>query len=232
MERKKVILIALAAVILAIGCGYSHIYQLGAVKGPAVQLADFTDTPYDEDLGKISKECVFDLNFDGNNDSFWFDRNYPLTINGEYPLVLNFNIAGEQLRLDKYDVKEIHSLVLADLNKNDNCCDVILSITQGADNAQKTSIVNIPHSSMRATPTIKRLLAAKFQRVKADCWHLAGADGDDRKACMIDGIYQGISEDGCIMIGELKLRPERDYILAIQTNETNTKKRRFYHGTY
>lgn len=39
-------------------CICSAIYQMDQVKGPAVELADFTDIPYQEGLNRMSEDCV------------------------------------------------------------------------------------------------------------------------------------------------------------------------------
>ena len=222
MERKKIILAAFAAAVLTVVCVYAHFHPLGEVKGQPVELADFTDTPYDENLGKMSEECVYDLNFDGTDDVFWFDQNYPRTVYGECPFIVCFKIGEQRIRLDGYDVKTLHSLILADLSSNDRCCDLIISMTQGTDGTQKTSVVNIPHDKMVASPNIKDLLLPKSQSFAASYWHLGETDGRDQQACLIDGLYQGVSEDGYLLIGEYRLRPQREYVLVAQTEETNT----------
>ena len=81
MEKRKIIL-ALAGAALGV-CICSAIYQMDQVKGPAVELADFTDIPYQEGLNRMSEDCVYDLDFDGRDDIFWFDQNYPPDRDGE-----------------------------------------------------------------------------------------------------------------------------------------------------
>lgn len=63
MGKRKIIL-ALAGAALGV-CICSAIYQMDQVKGPAVELADFTDIPYQEGLNRMSEDCVYDLDFDG-----------------------------------------------------------------------------------------------------------------------------------------------------------------------
>ena len=63
MEKRKIIL-ALAGAALGV-CICSAIDQMDQVKGPAVELADFTDIPYQEGLNRMSEDCVYDLDFDG-----------------------------------------------------------------------------------------------------------------------------------------------------------------------
>lgn len=221
LDRKKVLLIILGTVVLIIGGGYSYLHQMGAVKGPAVELATFTDIPYEEGLGKMSESCVHDLNFDGTEDSFWFDRNYPQTIEGEYPFVVNFLVGDERIRLDSFDVKELHSFVLVDLNTNDRCCDLIISMTQGADNTKKTSVVNIPHKGQVTSLNLKELVLPKSKRLQADYWHIGEiTDSKDQELCLIDGLYNGISEDGYLLIGDSRLKPDRKYTLITESQQT------------
>ena len=129
MEKRKIIL-ALAVAALGV-CICSAIYQMDQVKGPAVELADFTDIPYQEGLNRMSEDCVYDLDFDGRDDIFWFDQNYPPDRDGEIPSVVGCKIGDLRVRLDSLDVKELHAFVLADLDQSDQRCDLIISMTQG-----------------------------------------------------------------------------------------------------
>ena len=129
MEKRKIIL-ALAGAALGV-CICSAIYQMDQVKGPAVELADFTDIPYQEGLNRMSEDCVYDLDFDGRDDIFWFDQNYPPDRDGEIPSVVGCKIGDLRVRLDSLDVKELHAFVLADLDQSDQRCDLIISMTQG-----------------------------------------------------------------------------------------------------
>ena len=129
MGKRKIIL-ALAGVVLGI-CIHSAVYSMGQVKGPAEELVDFTDTPYHEGLNRMSEDCVYDLDFDGQEDTFWFDQNYPPKNNGEIPFVVGCKIGDLRVRLDSLDVKELHAFVLADLDQSDQRCDLIISMTQG-----------------------------------------------------------------------------------------------------
>ena len=218
---KGKIIFALTGVVLGI-CIHSAIYQMGQVKGPAVELADFTNIPYKEGLDKVSEECVFDLDFDGQDDIFWFDRNYPPDRNGAQPFVVGFEIGGQLVRLDSLDVKELHSFVLVDLNTNDQCCDLIISMTQGADNAPKTLVVGIPRKGMTLPRNLSRMFSKGSPPFKADCWHLGEADSKNQQHCLIDGLYQGISEEGGLLIGDFRLKPGRKYTLAEWDAEETT----------
>ena len=202
-------------------CIHSAVYQMGEVKGPAVELADFTDTPYKKGLDKVSEECVFDLNFDGQDDIFWFDQNYPPDKSGALPFVVGFEIGGQMARLDSIDVKELHSFVLADLNTNDQCCDLIISMTRGADQARKTLVVGIPRKETVFPLALSRLSSYGSPYLKANCWSLGESGSKTPRGCLIDGLYQGISEEGELLIGDFRLKPGRNYTLEeLEAEET------------
>ena len=202
-------------------CICSAVYQLGQVKGPAVELADFTNIPYKEGLDKVSEECVFDLDFDGQDDIFWFDRNYPPDRNGAQPFVVGFEIGDLRVRLDSLDVKELHAFVLVDLDRGDQCCDLIISMTQGADNAPKTLVVNIPRKGMGFPWDTGRISANGFRYLEANYWHLREMDSKNQQDCLLDGLYRGISEEGALLVGDLRLKPGRKHtLLELKTEET------------
>ena len=187
---------------------------MGQVKGPAVELADFTDIPYQEGLNRMSENCIYDLNFDGQDDVFWFDQNYPSERNGAQPFVVSFKIGDQRIRLDSLDVKELHSFALVDLNANDRCCDLIISMTQGADNVGKTLVVNISSEKKIFPWDLSRRSANSSRCLEVNYWHLGEADSKNQKSCLIDGLYQGISEEGGLLIGNFQLKPGRKYTLA------------------
>ena len=83
------------AVILAVRCWHPAF----AFGGPAMILKDFSDTPFQEGLGKMSEDCVYDLNFDGSDDLLWFDLNYPLDRGGCQPMVVGIQVGGERIRM-------------------------------------------------------------------------------------------------------------------------------------
>ena len=219
MGKRKIIL-ALAGVALGI-CIHSAIYQLGQVKGPAEELVDFTDIPYQEGLNKMSETCIFDLDFDGQDDTFWFDQNYPPDRDGALPFIVSFQIGDQWVRLDSLDVKELHAFVLVDLDINDQCCDLIISMTQGADNAPKTLVVNIPRKGMAFPWDFSRISPNASHSLKANYWHLREMDSKNQQDCLLDGLYQGISEEGTLLIGDLRLKPGRKHtLLELKTEET------------
>ncbi|MDD7040996.1 MAG: hypothetical protein PUI40_03425 [Oscillospiraceae bacterium] len=202
-------------------CICSAIYQMDQVKGPAVELADFTDIPYQEGLNRMSEDCVYDLDFDGRDDIFWFDQNYPPDRDGEIPFVVGCKIGDLRVRLDSLDVKELHAFVLADLDQSDQCCDLIISMTQGADNARKTLVVNIPRKGMDFPWDTNRPPANGFRYLKANYWHLREINSKNQQNCLLDGLYQGINGEGALLIGDLRLKPGRKHtLLELKTEET------------
>ncbi len=219
MEKRKIIL-ALAGAALGV-CICSAIYQMDQVKGPAVELADFTDIPYQEGLNRMSEDCVYDLDFDGRDDIFWFDQNYPPDRDGEIPFVVGCKIGDLRVRLDSLDVKELHAFVLADLDQSDQRCDLIISMTQGADNARKTLVVNIPRKGMDFPWDTNRPPANGFRYLKANYWHLREINSKNQQNCLLDGLYQGINGEGALLIGDLRLKPGRKHtLLELKTEET------------
>jgi len=202
-------------------CICSAIYQMDQVKGPAVELADFTDIPYQEGLNRMSEDCVYDLDFDGRDDIFWFDQNYPPDRDGEIPFVVGCKIGDLRVRLDSLDVKELHAFVLADLDQSDQRCDLIISMTQGADNARKTLVVNIPRKGMDFPWDTNRPPANGFRYLKANYWHLREINSKNQQNCLLDGLYQGINGEGALLIGDLRLKPGRKHtLLELKTEET------------
>ena len=202
-------------------CICSAIYQMDQVKGPAVELADFTDIPYQEGLNRMSEDCVYDLDFDGRDDIFWFDQNYPPDKDGEIPFVVGCKIGDLRVRLDSLDVKELHAFVLADLDQSDQRCDLIISMTQGADNARKTLVVNIPRKGMDFPWDTNRPPANGFRYLKANYWHLREINSKNQQNCLLDGLYQGINGEGALLIGDLRLKPGRNHnLLELKTEET------------
>ena len=202
-------------------CICSAIYQMDQVKGPAVELADFTDIPYQEGLNRMSEDCVYDLDFDGRDDIFWFDQNYPPDRDGEIPFAVGCKIGDLRVRLDSLDVKELHAFVLADLDQSDQRCDLIISMTQGADNARKTLVVNIPRKGMDFPWDTNRPPANGFRYLKANYWHLREINSKNQQNCLLDGLYQGINGEGALLIGDLRLKPGRKHtLLELKTEET------------
>ena len=202
-------------------CICSAIYQMDQVKGPAVELADFTDIPYQEGLNRMSADCVYDLDFDGRDDIFWFDQNYPPDSDGEIPFVVGCKIGDLRVRLDSLDVKELHAFVLADLDQSDQRCDLIISMTQGADNARKTLVVNIPRKGMDFPWDTNRPPVNGFRYLKANYWHLREINSKNQQNCLLDGLYQGINGEGALLIGDLRLKPGRKHtLLELKTEET------------
>ena len=194
---------------------------MGQVKVPAEELVDFTDTPYHEGLNRMSEDCVYDLDFDGQEDTFWFDQNYPPKNNGAMPFVVGFKIGDLRVRLDSLDVKELHAFVLADLDQSDQRCDLIISMTQGADNAEKTLVVNIPCKGMDFPWDTNRPSETGFRYLEANYWHLREMDSKNQQDCLLDGLYRGISEEGALLVGDLRLKPGRKYtLLELKTEET------------
>lgn len=219
MGKRKIIL-ALAGVALGV-CISSAVYQMGQVKGLAVELADFTDIPHQEGLNRMSEDCVYDLDFDGRDDIFWFDQNYPPDRDGALPFVVGCKIGDLRVRLDSLDVKELHAFVLADLDQSDQCCDLIISMTQGADNARKTLVVNIPRKGMDFPWDTNRPPANGFRYLKANYWHLREINSKNQQNCLLDGLYQGINGEGALLIGDLRLKPGRKHtLLELKTEET------------
>ena len=82
--------------------------------------------------------------------------------------------------------------------------------------------MRIGTSPMVSDPDIAEILLQKFRPLRVDYWHPVEVDSKDQQACLIDGLYQGVSEDGCLLIGDLRLRPQRDHVLVAQTEEINT----------
>lgn len=202
-------------------CICSAVYQMGQVKGPAEELVDFTYIPYQEGLNRMSENCVYDLDFDGQDDIFWFDRNYPEDRNGALPFVVGFKIGDLRVRLDSLDVKELHAFVLVDLDRGDRCCDLIISMTQGADNAEKTLVVNIPCKGMDFPWDTNRPSETGFRYLKANYWHLGEINSKNQQDCLLDGLYQGINGEGALLIGDLRLKPGRKHtLLELKTEET------------
>ena len=161
-------------------------------------LKDFSDTPFQEGLGKMSEDCVYDLNFDGSDDLLWFDLNYPLDRGGCQPMVVGIQVGGERIRLESYDVEKLYAFVLADLNLKDSRCDLIVSMRQASDGEEKTSVISISHHG------------------KADFWHTESAYAEGQTASLFDGRFRGISPDGVIQIGEASFIPARGRILIRQ----------------
>lgn len=219
MGKRKIIL-AVAGAALGV-CICSSVYQMGQVKGPAVELADFTDIPYQEGLNRMSEDCIYDLDFDGRDDIFWFDQNYPPDRDGALPFVVGCKIGDLRVSLDSLDVKELHAFVLADLDRGDQCCDLIISMTQGADNAPKTLVVNIPRKGMGFPWDTGRISANGFRYLEANYWHLREMDSKNQQGCLLDGLYRGISEEGALLVGDLRLKPGRKHtLLELKTEET------------
>ena len=88
------------------------------------------------------------------------------------PFVVGCKIGDLRVRLDSLDVKELHAFVLADLDQSDQRCDLIISMAQGAENARKTLVVNIPCKGMDFPWDANRPSANGFRYLKANYWHL------------------------------------------------------------
>ena len=169
----------------------------------------------------MSEDCVYDLDFDGRDDIFWFDQNYPPDRDGEIPFVVGCKIGDLRVRLDSLDVKELHAFVLADLDQSDQRCDLIISMTQGADNARKTLVVNIPRKGMDFPWDTNRPPVNGFRYLKSNYWHLREINSKNQQNCLLDGLYQGINGEGALLIGDLRLKPGRKHtLLELKTEET------------